>query len=101
MKQSFIIAMLMLGASVFAQTTATNKAAAQAETVEGLYVFISSKPLAENEYLGSISKSFALSGKPDEMLYSMIRKAKKEYPAATGIVFTSIYMDKADVVRFK
>jgi hypothetical protein len=31
----------------------------------------------------------------------MIRKVKKDYPKADGIVFTSIDMDKADAIQFK
>lgn len=68
---------------------------------EGLYIFILSKPVAEYEYLGSVKKILAWSGKPDEMLNSMIRKVKKDYPKADGIVFTSIDMDKADAIQFK
>lgn len=77
------------------------KAKATVDQIEGLYVFIKSKPTAENEYLGSVSKALAWSGKPEEMLNSMIKKVKKEYPQANGIIFTSVDMDKADAIKFK
>lgn len=63
--------------------------------------FLLSKPTTEYEYLGSVKKVLAWSGKPEEMLNSMIKKVKKEYPKADGIVFTNIDMDKADAIQFK
>jgi hypothetical protein len=79
----------------------TDKTKATVDQMDGLYVFIKSKPVAEYEYLGSVSKAIAWSGKPEEMLNSMIKKVKKEYPKADGIVFTSVDMDKADAIQFK
>lgn len=78
-----------------------DKAKATVEQMDGLYVFIQSKPDAENEYLGSVKKSLALTGNPEEMLNAMIKKVKKEYPNANGIIFTSVSMDKADAIKFK
>lgn len=74
---------------------------AKVEQMEGLYIFIKGKPAAEYEYLGSVNKSVALTGKPEEMLNSMIKKVKKEYPQAEAIIFTSVNMDKADAVKYK
>lgn len=79
----------------------TEKEKATVEQMEGLYVFIKSKPTAENDYLGSVKKSLALTGNPEEMLNAMIKKVKKEYPNADGIIFTSVSMDKADAIKFK
>lgn len=79
----------------------TKKEMAAVQQIEGLYVFLQCKPVAANEYLGSVKKSLAWSGKPEEMLNSMIKKVKKDYPKADGIVFTNIDMDKADAIQFK
>lgn len=35
------------------------------------------------------------------MLNAMLRKLKKEYPTADGIIFTSVNMEKADAIKFK
>lgn len=91
---------LALGATSF-KLVEDDKSKGTVEQMEGLYVFIQSKPVAPNEYLGSEKKAIALTGKPEEMLNSMIRKAKKDYPQADGIIFTSVSMDKADVIKFK
>lgn len=71
------------------------------DQIEGLYIFIQCRPSAEYDYLGSVKKSLAWSGNPKEMLNSMIKKVKKDYPQANGIIFTSIDMDKADAIKFK
>lgn len=60
-----------------------------------------SKPTQDYDYLGSVKKSVAWSGKPDEMLNSLLKKVKKEYPNADGMIITNIDMDKADAVKFK
>ena len=59
-----------------------------------------SKPNAKHQYLGSVKKSIAWTGQPEEMLNAMIKKVKKEYPNADGIIFTSVNMDKADAILF-
>jgi hypothetical protein len=82
-------------------TNSSEKSKSIVDQKEGLYIFILSKPVTEYEYLGSVKKVLAWTGKPDEMLNSMIRKVKKEYPKADGIVFTSVDMDKADAIQFK
>ena len=77
-----------------------DKSSATVDQKEGLYIFILNKPTTQYEYLGSVKKILAWSGKPEEMLNSMIRKVKKEYPKADGIIFTNIDMDKADAIQF-
>lgn len=79
----------------------TDKSPAIVEQEQGIFIFIKSKPVAEYQYLGSVKKSFALTGSPNEMLKSMLSKCKKEYPQADGLIFNSIDLDKADCVKFK
>jgi hypothetical protein len=82
-------------------TISSNKNSAVVDQKEGLYVFMLSKPTAEYEYLGSVKKGIAWTGSPEEMLDGIIKKVKKEYPRAEGVIFTSMAMDKADAVIFK
>ena len=98
MKKSLIIiaAIAMLSFVILSE-----KNNATVEQREGLYIFMLSKPTAEYNYMGSIDKKVSWSGKPEEMLNTMVKKARKEYPSAQGIIFTSIAMDKADVIQFK
>lgn len=101
MKLKLFIVLIAVSFLVTAFTLVSDKSSATVDQKQGLYIFILSKPTAEYEYLGSVKKSVAWTGKPEEMLNSMIKKVKKDYPNADGIVFTSVNMDKADAINFK
>lgn len=101
MKLKFLLGLFAGLLLVTSFTTISDKGSAKAEQQQGLYIFMFSKPTTEYEYLGSVKKGMALTGQPEEMLNSMIKKVKKEYPKAEGIVFTSVAMDKADAIQFK
>ncbi len=101
MKIKIFIGLLAVGLFLTAFKFATDKGSATVDQKQGLYIFLLSKPTAEYEYLGSVKKGLAWTGQPDEMLNSMIKKVKKDYPKADGIVFTTIDMDKADAIQFK
>lgn len=85
----------------FEQSKEINKSLATVEQEQGIYIFIKSKPSAEYQFLGSVKKGIALTGSPEEMFNSMLKKCKKDYPQADGIIFTSAGMDKADCIKFK
>lgn len=68
---------------------------------EGVSIFILCKPVAEYEYLGTVKIKAAWTGEPEEMLNIALKKVKKEYPLADGIIFTRLAMDKADAIKFK
>jgi len=78
-----------------------DKGKANVEQQEGIYLFMYSKPNAEYEYLGTIKIKAVWTGQPAEMLNIALRKMKKEFPLANGIIFNADNMDKADVIRFK
>ena len=99
--KKIVLGLIISAFFLTAFTISSDKSSASVEQKEGLYIFILNKPTTEYEYLGSVNKVLAWGGKPEEMLNSMIRKVKKEYPRAEGIVFTSIDMDKADAIQFK
>lgn len=104
MKKISLVLSCLLFAGLFNLSTkfaAADHAAGTVEQREGIYIFLCSKPVAATEYIGSIKKSFAISGAPDEMLNAMVKKCKKEFPTAQAIIFTTAAMDKADCVKFK
>lgn len=81
MKKLFTIILIAVIFSLTAFKIAQNtKATATVEQKQGLYIFILSKPTTEYTYLGSVKKSVAWTGKPEEMLNVMIKKMLKEYP---------------------
>lgn len=103
MKKLFTIILIavMFSLTAFNYVTENTKATATVEQKQGLYIFILSKPTTEYNYLGSVKKNVAWSGKPEEMLNSMIKKMLKEYPKADAIIFTNLQMDMADAIQFK
>ena len=84
-----------------AQTPETKHSEATVNQMQGVYIFMYSKPNAEYTYLGSIKIKTAWSGQPEEMLNITLRKLKKDYPGADGIIFTSAQMEMIDVIKFK
>ncbi|MEI8202563.1 MAG: hypothetical protein WCH34_06095 [Bacteroidota bacterium] len=101
MKTKIFITLIVFGLIFTAFKISSNKGTAIVDQKEGLYIFMLCKPVVEFDYLGSVKKGLALTGQPGEMLNSMIKKVKKDYPTADGIIFTSISMDKADAVLLK
>lgn len=82
-----------------------NKSLAEAEQIEGLYIFTDCKPVAEYEYVGTV-KSNTL-GFGDSQYTGvrdrLIKNCKKDYPEANGIIITLVTgkKDKADAIRIK
>lgn len=83
------------------QAPSVDNSLASVNQKEGLYLFNHSKPVNEYEYLGSVQMKLAWSGKPEEMLKGMLKRVKKDYPKADGLIFTTVHMDRADAIKFK
>ncbi|GIV26866.1 MAG: hypothetical protein KatS3mg027_0680 [Bacteroidia bacterium] len=77
---------------------------AEVDQYEGLYVFVDSKPVREYEYLGTekVVLTFG-SGQYRDIRDKLIKKVKKEYPQANGIIFhfNENASDKADAIKIK
>lgn len=69
---------------------------------EGISIFIMSTPVSEYEFLGTVKKTgLVWSGKPDEMFNGILKKCKKEFPLANGIIFSDISLERADCIKLK
>lgn len=102
MKQSlFIIAALLLIAATIPQSP-VKKSSAEANLVDGYYIFMQCKPLHEYEVIGTVKKTgVTWSGQPSEMYNTLIRRMKKEFPKADGIIFDDVEMEHATCIMFK
>lgn len=102
MKKTIIISIAAISLLSFSAPE-SKKAAAVADQLSGLYIFLESKPASEYETLGTVKKTgFTMGGgKPKEMLRIMTRRAKDDYPTAEGIIFDDIEMQHATVIKFK
>lgn len=72
---------------------------AQAQQIQGLYIFFASKPTTQAEYLGSVKVRMCGSSSM-ERINCVIKKTKKDYPQAEGIVFQTLDMASADAIKF-
>lgn len=99
----FIVAISVTFISMsFAFKDYSDKNTASVQQKDGIYIFMFSTPLADYEKLGTVKKTgIVLSGKPEEMFNILLRRCKKDYPSATGLIFSSVQMDEADAIRFK
>lgn len=82
------------------------KSTAEVEQIQGLYVFIDSKPVLEYDYLGTINGTGgrgALNPQYTVIRDAILKRAKKDYPAADGIILhlNAGGKDRADVIKFK
>lgn len=78
-----------------------DKGKATVDQQQGIYIFVLSKPAAEYEYLGTEVVKVTWTGVGSEVFNKMLQKVKKDYPNAQGLIFTSMDLDRADVIRFK
>lgn len=69
---------------------------------EGYYIFMFSRPQKQYEVLGTVEKNgMVWNGKPREMMNIILRRVKKNYPKADGIIFKGIAMDEAEAIKFR
>lgn len=92
--------------TVFAFSNGSNSnAIAEVNMYQNLHVFSDAKPSSEYEYLGTIKSSTGGFGSPqyESVRDRLIKKAKKEYPRANGLILNlrEGKADQADVILFK
>ena len=96
MKKILFLSLFLLPVLCSAQTKAT----ATVDRSDGLYIFVMSLPETPYTSLGTVKKALAWTGQPSEMLADQVKKVKKQFPEAEGIIF-NIDMDKAEAIKFK
>lgn len=86
--------------SLFAFTVAQTKSLANVDQQEGVFLFIHSKPAGDYKFLGKVNMpEIVWNGKSKEMINIAIRRAKKQFPDADGIIFQSEDLAKVDAVK--
>ena len=99
---SFLVGILIAGLVSFTVVTnyEPNKATAEAQQVQGYYIFYNCRPVLEYDIMKVESISIAMSGTPENLINIAIRKAKDSY-GADGIVFLNEDMDSFQIIKFK
>ena len=106
MKQLFLSLAVIATLAFTSKITGDDKAAATVNQVQGLYLFIDSKPVKDYQYLGTVNAGAAVglaAGQYQAVRDRLLKKIKKEYPDATGAIFNFNKggTDKADAIKFK
>ncbi len=80
----------------------TNKA--EVNSIQGMFIFTDSKPVADYQYLGTIKTNNQLI-EPQYLNVrdELIKKLKKKFPDANGIIFSfnSGGADQADAIKIQ
>ncbi len=87
------------------QNYTLKKSTGEVNQLQGLYIYVDSKPVLEYEYLGTVKGSGMSmgSGQYTDVRDNLIKRAKKEYPNGEAVIFSFIDggTDRCDVIRFK
>lgn len=77
--------------------------AAEVDQLQGYYLFINAKPVKEYNYLGTVKYNLVGCSQYQDVRDWLIKKIKKKYPEANGIIFTfsNGSADQADAIQFK
>jgi len=83
----------------------SDKATATVNQVQGVYIFIDSKPVSEYQYLGTVDTKGITTTNPQYTVIrdKLISRIKKDWPTADGVIFSfnSGGRDHADAIKFK
>lgn len=74
---------------------------ARPNEVEGFKIFILCTPVDDYEKLGYIKVGMTWSGKPDQLMNKILKKAKNDYPTGDAILINGIDLEQAMVIKFK
>jgi predicted metal-dependent RNase len=79
------------------------KATAEVDKIQGLCIFTDSKPLLKYKYLGTVKITFAIDTQYQKLRNQLIKKAKKEFPNADGLImeFNASGTDKCEAIKFE
>ncbi len=100
-KLLFISTFIVAGILVSFRADVSDHTAATVDTIEGIAVFYSCKPVAATDYLGTVKVGVTMTNKASDCLRALIKRVKKEYPGAEAILVTDPDFQKADALKFK
>ncbi len=77
---------------------------AEVNELQGLKIFVDSKPLTEYEYLGTVTSNMYMgSSQYTSKRDRLIKLTKKKFPSADGVIFAfkTGSADRCDAIKFK
>lgn len=101
---AFVAGMVIVSLFSFKMVYDSKKSTAEAQQIQGIYIFTDSKPVSEYDYKGSVKIKMSFSGAQySDIRDKFIEKMKKEFPDADGLILSlqSGGTDVADAIKFK
>lgn len=107
MKKRNLLLTFIAGAAIvslfgFKMAYDAKKNTAEVENVQGLYIFMSSKPVSDFEYLGTVDCPKIVKEKQyDYMMPLMVKRAKEKFPNCDAVIFKDNNVWVVDAIKFK
>tara|TARA_R110002126_G_scaffold289552_4_gene444722 strand:+ start:1262 stop:1756 length:495 start_codon:yes stop_codon:yes gene_type:complete len=101
MKKTILISLTVLLTTIYYSQNNTDYSLAKSGIrISGMYVFIGCEPANEYDYAGDIKvNDFAWT--KTTYFEKIVKKAKKKYPAANGIIYRQNTPKKAEIITFR
>lgn len=100
-----LIGITLTALTAMVQTYQVKKSTAEVDQIQGLYIFAKAKPTTEYEHLGTMKGPTVGSHEFDDLILSILKKVKKEYPNAEGIIFDGsikqTHNTTVSIIKFK
>ena len=98
-----IIAILLLLVSFFSINAIfePQKDIGKVETMQGVYIYSLSVPVAEYKTLGSYAVGGCWDCSPFGKLEKIVKKAKEKYPDCEAIILKDMEYNSAEIIKFK
>ncbi len=100
MNNYLILSILIISSLAF--TTSEAERLAQVNQMDGLYIFVDSRPVEPYKILGYVRKNLTWTGEYKEIKAGLIRKARKNFPESDALIidFNTWGNNIAEVIRF-
>lgn len=95
------LSLIILTAFLLSLQSETNFSEAKVQQVNNVFIFIYSAPAHPYITLGSFKVKQEFTGEPAEQVRTAMKKLRKEYPSANGLLFTDDQLKQADAIRFQ
>ncbi len=100
MKKKITIGILALGLLAMSFRMAVDKQNATVQSVDGVQIFIFSKPTAKYDVSGNIKEATFTSSDNEKRIKNLVERAKEKYPSVEGLIITNT-LKNAEAIRFK
>lgn len=75
---------------------------AQVQIEDEMFIFIKCTPVDQYKAMGTVKTGgLVVSAKAEDMIHTLIKKAKKDYPGMQGIIIDNLTFDHATVIQFE